>query len=236
MIGTVLGIPSAVQYPPNIPYGFIPYRRVVSNTELDRQPPLPPRPVWVRFDDLAPGVLVGGSRLEAVPAEFGGGLGVLVIPRSIGIYPDRAAPFFAYQVPLRLAYAFTVHSMQGMTVPAAIVNASGTFSPGLSFVAISRVSRISGLRLLAYDRRAFRPRPAIDAELARLRSTGLGPLVCNGYALSTCVGSTNGVFADASLFYDNVEANATAMDPRAQDPPAYRSPAEETISIDDGTN
>lgn len=50
------------------------------------------------------------------------------------------------QIPLKAAYAITVHKAQGKTVDAAIVSPR-TFAPGQLYVALSRVRSPSGLRL-----------------------------------------------------------------------------------------
>lgn len=65
------------------------------------------------------------------------------------------------QVPLRLAYAMTVHKSQGMSMDAAIIDLSKAFEYGQGYVALSRVRRMSGVFLMGLNVRALEVHPEI---------------------------------------------------------------------------
>lgn len=65
------------------------------------------------------------------------------------------------QIPLRLAWAITVHKSQGMSLDEAVMDLSQVFEYGQGYVALSRVRRLSGLHLLGWNKRAFEVHPQI---------------------------------------------------------------------------
>ncbi|MEK7496315.1 MAG: helix-turn-helix domain-containing protein [Patescibacteria group bacterium] len=65
------------------------------------------------------------------------------------------------QIPLRLAWAITVHKSQGMSLDEAVMDLSQVFEFGQGYVALSRVRRLTGLHILGWNTRAFQVDPAV---------------------------------------------------------------------------
>jgi ATP-dependent exoDNAse (exonuclease V) alpha subunit len=65
------------------------------------------------------------------------------------------------QLPLRLAWAITVHKSQGISLDAAVMDLRQVFEFGQGYVALSRVKRLSGLHLLGWNKRAFEVHPGV---------------------------------------------------------------------------
>lgn len=75
------------------------------------------------------------------------------------------------QLPLKLAWALTVHKSQGMTLDAAEIDLSKTFEIGQGYVALSRIKSIRGLRLMGLNDIALRVDEAVleaDKEMQAL--------------------------------------------------------------------
>lgn len=72
------------------------------------------------------------------------------------------------QIPLRLAWSITVHKSQGQTYDEVVIDLGrGAFSPGQTYVALSRVRSLEGL----YLTRAIRPQDVmVDKDVVRFMS------------------------------------------------------------------
>ncbi len=65
------------------------------------------------------------------------------------------------QIPLKLAWAITIHKSQGMTLDSAEIDLSKTFEVGQGYVALSRIKNIDGLRLMGLNDTALSVDPLI---------------------------------------------------------------------------
>ena len=65
------------------------------------------------------------------------------------------------QIPLKLAWAITIHKSQGMTLDAAQIDLSKTFEVGQGYVALSRIKNIEGLKLMGFNEKALSVDPVI---------------------------------------------------------------------------
>lgn len=73
------------------------------------------------------------------------------------------------QLPLRLAWAITIHKSQGMSLDAAEIDLSRSFTPGMGYVALSRVRSMDGVYLTGVNQMALQLHPLIFAFDEELR-------------------------------------------------------------------
>lgn len=65
------------------------------------------------------------------------------------------------QLPIRLAWAITIHKSQGMSLDNAEMDLSRTFAYGMGYVALSRVRTLSGIRLVGLNPNALKVDPKV---------------------------------------------------------------------------
>jgi ATP-dependent DNA helicase PIF1 len=103
----------------------------------------------IEFDKDVPIVqLMNGRRLR-------------VEPHSWSLNEDGQIRAEVSQLPLRLAWAITIHKSQGMSLDAAEIDLSRAFTPGMGYVALSRVRSLDGLYLKGLNNMALSMHPQI---------------------------------------------------------------------------
>lgn len=108
------------------------------------------------------------------------------------------------QIPLRVAYAITIHKSQGATLDSALVDiGSSTFEYGQAYVALSRVQTMFGLYVWKLDPRKIRAHPSVVAFYERLAESRTAAAPPSDPALPSAVVDEDG---------DPVPATATAAD------------------------
>ena len=86
----------------------------------------------------------GGSSSSSSSGSLGGdGGGAAAVKAAL----SGAGCLSRKQIPLKLAWAVTVHKSQGSTLTRAILDISSTFEPGQAYVSLSRVKSMDGLWL-----------------------------------------------------------------------------------------
>lgn len=100
---------------------------------------------------------------------------LMVEPHSWSLSEDGRVRAEVAQLPLRLAWAITIHKSQGMSLDAAEIDLGQAFTPGMGYVALSRLRSIDGVFLKGLNQTALLLHPDIyefDRAL-KLDSAGL---------------------------------------------------------------
>ena len=86
---------------------------------------------------------------------------IVVEPHTWSLEEDGRVRAEVVQYPLRLAWAITIHKSQGMSLDAAEIDLSRSFTPGMGYVALSRVRSMDGVYLKGINAIALQLHPLI---------------------------------------------------------------------------
>lgn len=139
--------------------------------------------IYVKFNDGLIGKVGVNSAERHVIIPMGSGRDMKYV-KSITAKVDY--------IPLKLAWAITVHKSQGQTLDGAIIDLSNCFQKGLGYVAVSRVRALNDIILaspldgseLELDEETMRVDEAAKSSAKKSHETLLGELKDNGDAFN----------------------------------------------------
>lgn len=112
--------------------------------------------------------LVNGSRgvvvrfVEDIPVvKFTNGKEILIDWYTWEIEENDISFGRISQIPLKLAYAFSIHKSQGCTLDKVMINLRGVFEYGMGYVALSRVKNLEGLCIEDIDWGKIKAHPEV---------------------------------------------------------------------------
>jgi len=107
--------------------------------------------------------LLGDNFPKDIPVvRFINGREMPMLPEAFDAKISNVGKCARYQIPLKLAWALTIHKSQGMTLDVAKVCLNRVFSPGQVYVGLSRARSLEGLQIAG-----FKPADVIASEVVR---------------------------------------------------------------------
>lgn len=116
------------------------------------------------------GIVTGFDEDEYPIVKLNNGKTIMIMPDTWELIDGDKRRATLSQLPLRLAWAITVHKSQGMTLDGAHIDLRRAFVEGMGYVALSRVKSMQQLALDGLNGMALKTSPLareIDAELRR---------------------------------------------------------------------
>ena len=111
------------------------------------------------------GLAGSGDQLRLLIRRPGLRQPISLAPASWSINDDYQAGWGSvYQFPVKLAWAITIHKSQGLTLERARIDLRDAFTPGMGYVALSRLRRWSDLYLTGFNQQSLQ----VSAEALRL--------------------------------------------------------------------
>ncbi|MES2931631.1 MAG: AAA family ATPase [Patescibacteria group bacterium] len=118
------------------------------------------------------GIVIGFERGTNNPiVETRDGRELTIAPAEWAVEEAGKVKAKLTQIPLKLAWAITIHKSQGQSLDAAAMDLSRSFEYGQGYVALSRVRSLAGVHLLGWSENALMVHPQVAALDKELRAS-----------------------------------------------------------------
>eukprot|EP00798_Chlamydomonas_sp_ICE-L_P021499 gene21499-28480_t len=112
-------------------------------------------------------------RGSVVPVvRFLNGAEVPIVPYSFRNDVSGTGECIRIQIPLKLAWAMTVHKCQGLTLDLVVVSLRGMFADGQAYVALSRAKSLEGLQIVSAEQGCVKTNQTVLAFYRALQQNG----------------------------------------------------------------
>jgi hypothetical protein len=164
--------------------------------------------------------------------QFACGVLKIMTPETWSVLMDNILVAERKQVPLRLAWALSVHKCQGMTLDKVEASLSDSFLTGMVYTALSRVKELSGLRLLSFDAKKVIADPKV---VAFYTSLGFVPHMAEGHSEASSIptGTTSNIsdLGSAVLLQAHLLAPSANVRQASDDTQAHNNDRHETAVV-----
>jgi ATP-dependent exoDNAse (exonuclease V) alpha subunit len=170
-----------------------------------------------RYSNGTLGVVIGFDDRDYPIVEKHSGEKITVIEDTWQMMEDDKVLAEIKQLPLRYAWAITVHKSQGMTLDAAEIDLSKAFGHGMGYVALSRVRALDGLRLLGMNADSFRMHGAVmvfDRDLHKRSDLAQSALEKYSKEALESKHASVRVKLGGQINAEEIEADTTALNPK----------------------
>ena len=104
----------------------------------------------------------------------------LITPQLWRLEQGGAPVAQRHQVPLKLAWAISVHKAQGMTLQACELDLARCFDDGMAYVALSRAVSLQACRIVSFDPRKVTANPKVVAFYGAIEAANPPAVPANG--------------------------------------------------------
>ncbi|GAX73971.1 hypothetical protein CEUSTIGMA_g1421.t1 [Chlamydomonas eustigma] len=161
-------------------------------------------------------MLRGWAGTEIPVVRFRNGAEIQVLPTIFSSTVPHTGECRRVQIPLKLAWALTIHKCQGLTLDLVQVSLKDCFAQGQAYVALSRARSLEGLQILDLDSSCVRTDPAVSDFYAALKGGDIKSLKDDAWERWSCMRSGSAAQGDQTAGFGSQQpVGSVSQQPQA---------------------